>query len=683
MHTNGLLRRGLWVALTFCVIVGWLVSAIDAGEDLLVRAKIDGRETSLYEKIVVISGKASLAQAPGKPGEPIEPFAIFFRLSDEGAAGANDYVRVGTSDGQSLGWIKQSDVTSWNTRFILEPLQPVPGRFFAVDLEGEAKAELKTVPDGKRRFALVIDAPAAASDDDAAFPVVVYAGSVQSAGTGGTLARERNELRDYKLEVVFVLETTDFLLNTFDNVNVGDSVRGVIREASAAIRQNKELQGAVRLGLVEYQDTTSKAQFVSRVACPLTEQPSEFEANVELMKPIGIEGDWPEDVIAGLDTAVREAGWTQNSSKHVILLGASSCQLYSQGQAVSQFGGDWNSLASTRKDFGWSSTGLSIRQLIARANPQAGSTAERARQGKTFHAVLMGKSLPTVDDELKATIEKVVRMSDAELNGLLEAGLKLEILRNVFFYHLWQHQRALATSQYKELSQNDGVQGLNLVVAPNADDIQKAAAQIATMLTQSFSTLAGVRSGEVGVSQLEGRSNEITQTFYAVVGAAADKFKDLPVLHGTAGIRDDKGRQVAHKKLLVSRTEVQRLRSTLDALHKKFQARTAKADRQDVSKILDDLKQITASTSAGQQRFAPGVKLKDVISDLPLRTSALETTPGDLAVMPSDTFKQWLNKLEAAIFRADELLSGKAEWLELSSVAQNDKFTFLHVSELP
>jgi hypothetical protein len=61
----------------------------------------------------------------------------------------------------------------------------------------------------------------------------------------------------------------------------------------------------------------------------------------------------------------------------------------------------------------------------------------------------------------------------------------------------------------------------------------------------------------------------------------------------------------------------------------------------------------------------------------------LETTPRDLAVMPSDTFKQWLNKLEASIFRADDLINGKAEWLELSSKAENEKFTFLQVSELP
>lgn len=675
-------RRSLVFPLCVTLLAALIGSAspLPAAENLLVRAKIKGKESSLYEKIVVISGKATLSAAPGKQGEPIEPFAVFFRLKNEDIPGSNGYVRVGTSSGEPLGWIKQADVASWNTRFILEPLQPVPGRTFSVALDAGTRADLDTVPEGKRRFALVMDAP---DSNDAPFPVVVYAGNVQTEGAGGTLARERNQLRDLKLEVVFVLETTDFLLNTFDDVNVGDSVKGVIRQAGDLIRQNKELQGAVRLGLVEYQDTTSKANFVSRVACELTDKPSMFDAKIELISPISIQGDWPEDVIAGLDTAVRTAGWSENSSKHIILLGASSCQLYPKGQAVSQFGGDWNFITRKRDDYGWSTTALSIRQLIARANPQAGSTAERARRSMTFHTVLASRDLPPISEDAKKTFQEVVRSSDNDLNALLEVGVKPETLGFVFKYYLWQFQRSLASTQYKEIAQNEGVHGLSLVVEPNAEAIQKAAAEIASTLAESFSTLAGVRSGDVDKEALRQKSNAMTQTFYAIVGAAADKFKDQPVLNGVAAVRDEKGRQVAHKKLLVSRNELTRLRSTLDALHKKFQARTSKADRQDVAVILDDLKQVTASTTAGQQKFAAGVKLKDIISDLPLRTTALETTPGDLAVMPSDTFKQWLNKVESAIFRADELLSGKAEWLELSSVAQNDKFTFLHVSELP
>lgn len=678
----------------FTIACSWGSWAV-AGENLLIRARINGKESSIYEKVVVVSDKATLAPSPGKEGDLIEPFAIFFRLKDEGISGAQDYVRVGTSSGEPLGWIKRLDakggdmVTSWNTRFILEPLPFGQGRpRFSVVLDSGNRADLKdldAVAEGQRRFALVMDAP---KDEESPFPVIVYASRVQTQGTGGTLAGERKRLQDLKLEVVFVLETTGYLLCTFDDFNVGDSVKGVIREVSAAIRANKDLQGAIRLGLVEYQDTTKDAKFVSRVACALTDQPSEFDARVDMIAPVEIHGDWPEDVIAGLDTAVRQAGWSENSSKHIILLGASSCQLYPQGQHVNQFGGNWNLMTEKLcTDYGWNSTGLSISQLIARANPEGGSSADTVRQARTFHTVLVGRELGEVDEETKKAIKEIVRYPTDKLDQLLERGMKFDTLKAVFLYYLWHYQRDLATVQYREISLNRLFHGLNLVVRPSAEDIRTAAAQIKEMLTNSFSTLADIRSGQLrgekGKEELRTGANAVTQTFYEIVGADADKFRRYPVLRGTAGVRDEKGRQVAQKKILVSRDELTRLRSTLDALHKKFQARTSKADRQDVSVILNDLKQVTASTTAGQQKFAAGVRLKDIISDLPLRTTALETTPGDLAVMPSDTFKQWLNKLESAIFRADELLSGKAEWLELNSKAQNDKFTFLHVAELP
>ena len=161
-------------------------------------------------------------------------------------------------------------MTFWNTRFVLEPTQPLPDRAFRVILESETTATLKTVPEGKRRFALITKS--ASAGEDPSFPVVVYAGNVQGVGTAGTLVHERNQIRDLKLEIVFVLESTDFMLNTFDGVNQFDSVKGVIRKVIDAIRNNPELKGAVRIGLVEYQDSVPKAKFVSRVTCPLTDE---------------------------------------------------------------------------------------------------------------------------------------------------------------------------------------------------------------------------------------------------------------------------------------------------------------------------------------------------------------------------------------------------------------------------
>lgn len=689
---SGRCRRTCWGLFALLALPG----ASQADERLLIRAKVNGRETGLYEKVVVTGGLATIAKAPGGQGQPIEPFAIFFKLrTDSGASEQNGFVRIGSSEGQPLGWVKRADVSEWNTRFVLEPLQATPDRAFRVELGGDDAAILKDAPaEGKRRFALITKQPERDQGDDTPYPVVVYAGNVQSQGMGGALARERNQIEDLKLEVMFVLEATDFMTGEYDGVRLMDSVKQIVRDSMGIIGQNPDLDGAVRFGIVEYQDKTENAKFTSRLTCGLTGKPEQVLAALDHIEPVALKDDWPDDVIAGLATAVNEAGWSENSSKHIILIGMSSCQLYPIGRAPNEYGFDANIITDSYRKLksslkGYNTTGLSLAQLIGRANPEGGTSADKARKAITFHSVLAGKELPALDPKLIDAIDQVVRYSDDQLekllDGLSEDGKVADpgkLLKLIFAYHLVKHQRELARSQYRELAKNNGIDGLFLAVEPNAESIRKETRTIATSLSDAFATLAGVRSGRVGTQQLEQRSNQITQRFYALVGAAAAKFKDMPTLSGTARVRDERGREVAQRKVLVARNELQRLQSTLDAIYKKFQARVAKVDRQDVSKVLDELKEITVATTTGQP-LAPDVKLRDVISDLPLRTTALDITAADIAVMPSDAFTQWLNKIESARFRASDLLDGKAEWLELSPLATNDKFTFLRLNDLP
>jgi hypothetical protein len=673
-----------------------LPSVASADERLLLRSKVNGRETGLYEKVVVTGARAAISKTPAAQGQPIEPFAIFFKLrTDSGGTEENGFVRIGTSEGNHLGWINRSDVSEWNTRFVLEPLQATPDRAFRVDTEGGGAAVLQDAPpEGKRRFALITRQPQADQGDDTPYPVVVYAGNVQSQGMGGALARERNQLEDLKLEIVFVVESTDFMMIDFGGVRLMDSVKQLIRDSMALIRQNKELEGAVRFGLVEYQDKTENAKFTSRLTCGLTDKSDKTLSSLDTIDPTKLKDDWPDDVISGLATAVNEAGWSENSSKHIILIGMASCQLYAKGQAPNEYGFDANMVTGRYRKLndslkGYNTTGLSLPQLIARANPEGGTSADKARKAITFHSVLAGKELRKLDPELIKSIDKIVHFDDEQLSKLidrLKEGGKdsdpVEIILDIFGYYLVNHQRELARSQYRELSQNNGIDGLFLTVEPNAESIRQVTRTISSTLSAAFTTLAGVRSGRVGTEQLGRESNQITGRFYALVGAATAKFKDEATIPGTARVRDDRGHEVAQRKVLVARNELQRLQSTLDAIHQKFQARVAKVDRQDVSKILDELKEITVATTTGQP-LAPGVKLRDVISDLPLRTTALDITAADIAVMPSDAFTQWLNKLETARFRTRDLLDGKADWLELSPLAANDKFTFLRLNELP
>jgi len=687
-------------------------------QGLLMRAQASGRDISLFEKVVVTSGQATIAPDPGELGDVIEPWAIFFRLwTDDGHALAEVdgemYVRVGNSKGKPLGWIRERDTTTWSTRFILEPLRPIPGRVFSVDLGDNTFAEYKTAVEDKRRFALITASPTDERGDETRYPVVVYTGLVQPEGAGGTIRRERNQIRDLKLEVVFVVEASHLMAAEYEEIDEAVSALHTVQEIAKGwvgeISKDAELKDAIRFGVVEFQDATSEYQFVSRVSCPLTGDLSNVIAtldDVPTEEPDRPEDWWMQDTLAGMQKAVESAGWSENSSKHIIVFGCTKPQTYAQGEGPNPFGRADNEI----KEFfdrdnsqifsqGYNTTGLTIQQLIARANPRTGGDVERSRNAKTFHAVLVGYDLRKefekagsdldFDSEIKPIVERVTSADDQELGQMYQGFSSAlgedearEFIVVCFIVKLWERIWPEARQVYSEIGRNQEVDGMNVVVEPNAAGIRSAINRINATVVKAFHTLSGVRTGRVGVAELENDSNAITQTYFAIVGAAAEKFKDKPCVKGYAKVRDDAGREVAHKRVIVAEDELRRLRSTLDAIRTKFQARVRKADRQDVSEILDELKSITAQTATGQDEFSPDVELKDVITDLPLRTTALETTPRSLAVMPSDAFKDWLQRLDVAIRRADDLLAGK-NWLVLSSLAANEKFTFLRLNELP
>jgi hypothetical protein len=675
-----------------------------ADKNLLVPATINGRQSSIYEKVVVVSSKAQLRPKPGGEGEFIEPFSIFFKLkADGGALETEGHIRVGDSQGNPLGWISSADLKPWNTRFVLEPLEPTADKTFSVELDSGTRANLRIVPAGKRRFAFITGASEAGggSDENGPFPVIVCTAEIRTEGSRG-FTDELNDLRNLKLEVVFVLESTDFMLNKYDGRPLTEYMIELAEQLATSVKGDAQLaksQG-VRFGIVEYQDTSKLAQYASRVRLKLTDNMDQFASSVRSIEPIAIQGDWPEDVVAGLNSALRDSGWIENSIKHIILIGQASMQLDPRGTGPNQFGGRWNSIVQSfdrdnpDADCGHNSTGLSIERLIQSANPEAGSADKKARDQKSFHALWIGTS---VEDELRDVLkeanvdldvrelvslaEAAVRFNDQRLNALVDRFGE-DILFTLLMIPLAKHQQTLAQTQYRQLVANRSRDGYYQEVPPNGAALKAAASDLTSKLRETVEATAKIRRGEIQDPSQLSTDNAILERYYTVVGASVDKFKDQEVLTGDAAIRDQRGRLVAQKKVLVTREELTRLKSTFDAIRVTFSKMTSKVDRQDVSSILDKLKRSVASTAAGQEIDAK-TPLKEFLTDLPLKTNALDVSAGDIAVMSSDAFSQWLNKLEASLFRIQDLLDGKAEWNALNAKAENDKFTFLHLSELP
>jgi hypothetical protein len=701
MNGHAITRFGTWLSLFA------LISVLTIGiprhvcgqesKNLIQVLGEDGKPTALLEKVVVVSNRASISANPNDSGEPIEPWAIFFRVKNEDGSksAVNGKLRVGTSTGKPIGWIQEKDLRTWNTRFILDPIEPQGDRAFEVRLDG-AVAKQNATPEGKRRYALITDSASEDRGDDTQYPVVVYSGNVQGLNEGGTLSQQRNDLEDVKLEIMFVIESSDFMFrktNIADGDDRGlmDFVKNSIRSLVEDIRRDDKIRMAVRLGFSEYKDDVPRAAFASRLTCDLTDDFDSFSRSLDEMTPSTLQDDYPDDVLSGLNEAVMGAKWTNNSVKHIILVGMASCQLCEKGQNPPESGNASSNFERFRSGLipkGFNGTGQSISQLISKARPQGGSDS-RARSTRMFHALHFGKDpfsgIPAEEiAQFKENIDAIRKICDEASPEVYEALISDEengdLVSLVGRIEIETHQRNLALRQYKEISQNNGeADGIFSAVDPGDENVLKAVTQLSQKIKETFQVLDKVREGR-GLGEMTG--NEIAQPLYTLVGASAEKFKESTVFTGTASLRNDRGREIAFKKVMVSEDELRRLRSTLDSLHTTFKEMTRKADRQDVGSILDKMKTAIAATSAGQD-IGANVKLKDLISDLPLRTAALDTTPQDLASMTSEAFTEWLDRLESAKFRIDDLLNASQEWLTLSESAVNDKFTFLRLSELP
>lgn len=686
-----------------------------AGEDLLIPVKgKDGKPSPLFQKVVVTSDYAKLCkQGPGcDGGDPVEPYSIFYKLkTPSGTEEQDGWVRVGDSKGNAIGWIQRTNpkgeavLKDWATRFVLEPNEPTPDREFRVQT-GRGTLKLNIVPAGKRRFAFITSASDAKGSDEADYDVFVCTASVQSER--GALAAEARKLENLQLEVVFVVESTDFMLNEFDGMKIGDAVREVIESCVSEIESDSKLKDAARLGIVEFQDTSPKATLKTpRVTCKLTSDMGAVRRSLAGLAPTAIEGDWPEDVLGGLCVAVDEAGWQPDSCKHVVLLGFGSAQLYPKGESQGDFPGRNNEISRMRpppEERGWNSSGISIQQLIDRANPQGGSADDKARAQKTFHAIRVGKDVrQDLIDQLEADIPNVAEIVDfaadvargvidsndqnydsalqraAEQLSARGAGIGLIGLGGQLV--AFDIHSQLALTQYRQIAANDDVQGLFEAVPPKGSELRRVAAALKASLAETFDTLAKIRDRTIDSAEDLQGAGAFAQTFYSVVGANAERFKPQSVEEGRSRTRAEDGREVAKRKVMVGRDELQKLRGRLDAIHQLFVKKVAKKDRQSVNDTLDELKQAIAGAAAGQ--IVATTNLQEVITDLPLTTDVLRITPEQIATFSSDRFKAWLDGLKRSIDRAQAILDRNDNWLPLSSLATADEVSFLLLTELP
>jgi hypothetical protein len=321
-------------------------------------------------------------------------------------------------------------------------------------------------------------------------------------------------------------------------------------------------------------------------------------------------------------------GWNPNAMKHVMLLGDASAHL----------AGPKNS------------TGSTVEAVIAASQKQSGGELVNNIGSITFNAVRA----------------KQVGNDPAE--------------------------DQLCKEQFQLIASNAGrFQGFFADIDPN-NPAEKAQTvkEMVDFYRVALQGLSGAKSGNMSAVAAAANSgaSAIADQCYQLVNALG--LSDIPpVAQGEASDRDKDGNLVASKKVFVSKAEIKRLASVLGFLYESMKQSNDAGERSDVAIVMNTLQTAVAMTASGEKgtQFDKEVSLKKVISQLPLKSDALEITIQELASMPDDAFTEWLAKLESTHTTAKEIAEiPDDQWLTLSEGAdRSDDLMFrqLRLEELP
>lgn len=134
------------------------------------------------------------------------------------------------------------------------------------------------------------------------------------------LARRQSELRDFKIGIVFVIDTTSSMGPYIQQA------QEIVKQIHNKLREQK-LGNNIGFGLVGYRDNTQTDQqgieYVTHIYQPLTLGTSsqQFIDNLLAMRAAEASTvDWREDAYAGLYTAIESLDWEPFDSRVVVLI---------------------------------------------------------------------------------------------------------------------------------------------------------------------------------------------------------------------------------------------------------------------------------------------------------------------------------------------------------------------------
>ncbi|MDC0295557.1 hypothetical protein OAL35_01745 [bacterium] len=703
--------------LLFCVaFVANLNAVAHAQEQFVMVANEDGQETSLRQKLVT-KKRVRLRSTPSttSEGSNVLPYNIFFQLKTKsGGEEEGGFFRVGDESGKFLGWIEKENLVKWGTRYVIQPRESdKPENRFKVELNdsgGVMEFNPEVIPEDATVNAFITGSAVGpdADEDSGPFPVAMLTARVAASAAA---ASELDAINKMQLEVVFVMENTSFMNADYDGETLH---KRTVDMAQKFVDSYAGATGNIptKFGLVAYQDSVDDATMPEpRVLQKLTANHSEWRDAISRMVPLTIRNDVPSDGVSALFLAGGSAvGWSSNSSKHIVLLGHSVLNDSVDGGIPSfhqslpgrlermlevKGGGLYDS-----DDTSWvgsNTSNASLSSLEQSYQAVGGLIGDRLRKTKRLHTIRVGQTIRdrlaqileksnAEADELITKFEKAFAEVNTKLSGISGRDIVIalgtvetDILEAVILGAMIQNlgfQDKFAPKQYQRLAGSDGYFA---EMQPNTASVDKTTEELRTKIQSAVDLINKVASDSV---EEGGEGNEFTAPIYRMVNSAKSNEKVIgdPVKEGVASLRNDRGRSLGEKLVMVSKNELELLKSNFDSLYQTFRQKQKRADRQDVGSILSDLQRLLASRASGQDIDA-NTDLRDLITDLPLRTAALQITASDIAVMNTAAFDDWLDDLDLAKSAAQRMLD-TGDWLMVNE--QSDiEYGFLRLSDLP
>lgn len=662
-----------WQALIVCLVLvllgvlmalpGPVVAAPSvADDDAAIQAPSGAPLKVITKEATAISEKPDKASA-SKPAGQFEVFYVLKPTPGGSEKVQNGFYRVASAPAASaaLGWIPQEAVVEWPHTQVIgfrgkTHRQPV--LFFATREDAErwlggddSVKPISREPEravGAQVFPLLDVTTVTHKGEKIEIYKGAYlhagrSGSPPTAGEKGVVAASAAERltprsgpsleqlkRDFKLQIVFVIDTTSSMTPWIDGTK--KAVTALVEE----LAREPTLKGRVELALVCFRDQLEHAEqqkemeYVAKTICDFKAgaDHAEFLRRLAAVKvaPIGSD-DWPEDALAGLKKALDDAiGWEPVSLKHVITISDASFQV------------DPTGYKNIEK--------LTLPAVVARAQPPGteplknkvlhglrivgADPSDHARCNEHFEALTIGgsRTFPGLHAEYKGEADgaKFVEELNAKLKVAVDATKQVVT-----------HDPKVVPAQLQQATGDN-----RRMIGPILEAVQDA-------------------SGGAGSA-----APTFTQGYAVVVDRAGNKCLEPHVL-------------VTHGRLSLFQSAVNFAVTALDT--------AGEPGSRDVQKVVKSLQTLATQLNMNEDVSAdmPLDKLLSLALGFPVKNGVFALTPAKLAAMTAKDYQAWVTQVRAAESIVKTHLGNTTIWFSLGGkdAKLSDRTAFIKVSDLP